>query len=148
MTSFFEHQKLSFRKNYMRNLIQLASADGHLDDREVQVLYEIAMTRSLKKWQVDELLKDDSEFEVFIPESWLNKMNLLHDLMMLVHADEVVDEKEIQYVRGILRSFNLPATLLTDLLILFQNGKPSHDAWRDFADAVMLEPQPKFFTVL
>src|SRR5438128_10772839 len=107
MTSFFEHQKLSFRKNYLRNLIQIASSDGHLDDREVQVLYEIAHKRNLKDWQVNELLKEPLSSETFIPESFLNKMNLLFDLLRLVHADGRIDEHEVIYLPGTLIAFDL-----------------------------------------
>src|SRR5687768_12516187 len=107
MTSFFEHQKLSFRKNYLRNLIQLAGADGHLDESEKKVLYEIGADRKLKTWQIDELLQDNSSFEVFIPESTLNRMNLLFDLMRLIYADGVVEDEEVAYIKHILSAFNL-----------------------------------------
>src|SRR5688572_29903390 len=122
MTSFFEHQKLSFRKNYLRNLIQLASADGHLDDTERHVLYEIGTQRKLKIWQIDELLNDPAEFEVFIPESSLNRMNLLYDLMRLIYADGVVEEQEVAYIKGILKAFNLSQDVIAELLILFKDG--------------------------
>jgi uncharacterized tellurite resistance protein B-like protein len=149
MTSFFEHQKLSFRKNYMRNLIQLASADGHLDETEIQVLYEIAAKRNLKDWQLKELLADKTPFEVFIPDSFLNKMNLLFDLMRLIYADGVVDEKEIAYIRFILSAFNLSPSVISELFVLFQNGIPPYETWREFSESLMAEPPvQKYLTIL
>ncbi|HYC85785.1 MAG TPA: hypothetical protein VEB86_11205 [Chryseosolibacter sp.] len=150
MTSFFEHQKLSFRKNYIRNLIQLASADGHLDETELKVLFEIAAKRNLKEWQVKELLKDTTPFEVFIPESFLNKMTLLFDLMRLIYADGVVDESEIAYIRFILASFKLSPGVISELFIMFQNGTPDSDTWREFTESLMIEHQPvdRFVTIL
>jgi uncharacterized tellurite resistance protein B-like protein len=149
MTSFFEHQKLSFRKNYLRNLIQLASADGHLDDSEKQVLYEIGTQRNLKGWQIDELLKDSTAFEVFIPDSFLNRMNLLFDLMRLIYADGIVDEKEIAYIQYILQAFNLAPNVIAELLILFKDGAPSQEVWREFTETLSIEvPNNKFLTIL
>ena len=143
MTSFFEHQKLSFRKNYLRNLIQLASADGHLDESEIAVLLEIGKQRNLKEWQINELLKDHSAFEVFIPDSFLNKMNLLFDLMRLIYADGVVDEHEIVYIKKILSAFNLSHDVVTELLIMFQHGTPSIEDWREFSDSLSYNTSDK-----
>jgi uncharacterized tellurite resistance protein B-like protein len=149
MTSFFEHQKLSFRKNYLRNLIQLASADGHLDQSEITVLYEIGKQRNLKDWQIAELLSDKSPVEVFIPDSFLNKMNLLFDLMRLIYADGIVDEKEIAYIKTILTSFNLSYNVVSELLIIFQNGTPSLEDWREFTESLTVQvPEDKFITIL
>lgn len=149
MTSFFEHQKLSFRKNYLRNLIQLASVDGHLDESEVAVLYEIGKQRNLKDWQIDELLKEKDHFEVFIPESFLNKMNLLYDLMRLIYADGVVEDSEIAYIRHILSAFNLSHDVIAELLIKFSNGTPSREEWREFADSLApTGPEKRFVSIL
>ena len=149
MTSFFEHQKLSFRKNYLRNLIQLASADGHLDDSEIQVLHEIGRQRNLKDWQIDELLNDKSNVEVFIPESFLNKMNLLFDLMRLIYADGIVDENEIVYIRRVLSAFNLSHDIIAELITMFGKGTPSREEWHEFTDSlVVTAPQEKFLTIL
>lgn len=143
MTSFFEHQKLSFRKNYLRNLIQLASADGHLDESEVAVLVEIGKQRNLKEWQINELLQDHSVFEVFIPDSFLNKMNLLFDLMRLIYADGVVDEHEINYIKKILSAFNLSHDVVAELLIMFQHGTPTIEDWREFSDSLSYNTSDK-----
>jgi uncharacterized tellurite resistance protein B-like protein len=149
MTSFFEHQKLSFRKNYLRNLIQLAAADGHMDESEKRVLYEIGIKRNLKTWQIDELLADSDKFDVFIPESFLNRMNLLFDLMRLIYADGIVEEQEVAYIKHILSAFSLPHNMIAELLIMFKDGVPSVDDWREFTDTLTVEPQSnKFLTIL
>lgn len=149
MTSFFEHQKLSFRKNYLRNLIQLASSDGHLDKRELKVLYEIGAQRNLKNWQVDELLADKSYVEIFIPESFLNKMNLLFDLMRLIYADGIVEQQEVAYIRHILSAFNLPPNVIAELLIMFKYETPSVEVWRDFTETLTANaPTKKFVSIL
>jgi hypothetical protein len=148
MTSFFEHQKFSFKKNYLKNLIQLASADGHLDDSEIQVLYAIGRQRKLKDWQIEELLNDTSPIEVFIPESFLNRMNLLFDLMRLLYADGIVDEQEVAYVKFILASFNLAPSVGEELLQLFKYGSPSPEVWREFTESLTVHAEPKFLTIL
>jgi len=45
MTSFFEHQRSSFKRNYLRNLIVLASADGSLEVEEKELITRIGLRR-------------------------------------------------------------------------------------------------------
>jgi uncharacterized membrane protein YebE (DUF533 family) len=149
MTSFFEHQKLSFRKNYLRNLICLASVDGHLSNSERTILYSIGHQRNLKDWQIEELLEDITPFEVFIPDSIINRMNLLYDLMRLLFADGVVDENEVVFIKQVLSAFNLEASVFTELLILFKDGTPSPNVWSVFTASLTLTvPEQRHLTIL
>jgi hypothetical protein len=149
MTTFFEHQKYSFKRNYLRNLFQLASADGHLDENELAILYSIGVQRKLKCWQIAEILQDDSFFEVFIPESFHNRMNLLFDLMRLLYADGIVDDLEVAYIKNVLSLFSLSPSVTVELLFLFKNGPPSYETWREFTQSLTLEiPDPEFLTIL
>ncbi|MFZ6012542.1 MAG: TerB family tellurite resistance protein [Bacteroidota bacterium] len=136
MTSFFEHQKLSFKKSYFRNLILLASADGHLDETEKETLLVIGKKRGLKEWQIEELFNDHTPFEIFIPESFNNRMNLLYDLMQVIYADGKVDESEISFVENTLASFHLSKDIAIELIRLFKSGVPSATDWRNFTDAI------------
>lgn len=143
MTSFFEHQRSSFKRSYLRNLILLASSDGILDDNEKRILFAIGKKRGLKEWQVEELLQDTSEFEMFIPESFGNRMNLLFDLMQIIYADGKVDGSEITFAHKTLSSFNLPPETLVELIQVFKNGTLTPAEWRDFTEALMPgEPPP------
>jgi uncharacterized tellurite resistance protein B-like protein len=140
MTSFFEHQRSSFKRNYLRNLIVLASADGSLEPEEKALITRIGLRRGLKVWQIDELLQDKTKHDVFLPESMANRMNMLFDLMELVYANSQVNENEILYIKGILEAFQLPLTLMDELIELFENGTPSSLQWRDFVDEICSAP--------
>ena len=76
MTTFFEHQKSSYKKSYLRNLISIASSDGLLDNDEKNLIHRVGKVRGLKEWQVNQLLEEDfTDHEVFIPETVSNRMN-------------------------------------------------------------------------
>jgi uncharacterized tellurite resistance protein B-like protein len=137
MTSFFEHQRSSFKKSYMRNLISLASADGQLDDRETSIIVNIGKIRGLKEWQIDELLVDKSEgHELFLPDSGPNRMNLLFDFMQIIYADGLVSAQEVSFIRITLEKFNLRPEIADHLVDLFQYGKPTPQEWNDFVDYI------------
>lgn len=136
MTSFFEHQKSSFKRNYLKNLIVLASADGALREEEMSLVTKIGLRRGLKGWQIQELFEDTGNHQLFLPESMANRMNMLYDLMELVYVDRQANENEIVFIRNLLTAFQLEPEIMGELTQLFKNGTPAALDWRDFVDSV------------
>lgn len=134
MTSFFEHQKSSFKRSYLKNLIVLASADGALGDDERLLITRIGLRRGLKAWQIDELFSDTGVHKTFLPESMANRMNMLYDLMELVYVDRQANANEISYIKNLLEVFQLKQDLMDELISLFKSGPPSKMDWMDFVD--------------
>lgn len=139
MTTFFEHQRSSFKKNYLRNLIALASTDGNLDPSELDMITKIGIRRGLKEWQINEILEDKSGHQIFLPESLTNRMNMLFDLMQLVFADNEVTDTEKQFVSDLLVSFNLKTVTVAQLVELFKNGTPEPIEWTEFVEDVVAD---------
>lgn len=137
MTTFFEHQRSSYKKNYMRNLIVLAASDGQMDPGEMNLIYGIGRARGLKDWQLDKLMKEDLQtHELFIPEPLTGRMNLLYDFMQLIYADGIVNNEELEFIKHIIAKFNLRQELADHLIDLFRYGAPSTDEWREFMEYV------------
>jgi uncharacterized tellurite resistance protein B-like protein len=134
MTSFFEHQRTSYKKNYLKTLIVLASSDGVLDGVERELIVRIGLKRGLKPWQVEEILNENGKSEVFMPESIHNRMNMLYDLMQVIYADKVVDAKEIAFMENLVDAFRLKPEIIVQLMLLFENSAPSRDEWANFTD--------------
>lgn len=134
MTTFFEHQKSTFKRNYLKNLIVLAAADGALSEDEKLLITRIGLRRGLKNWQIDELFSDVEDHTTFLPESMANRMNMLHDLMELVYVDRQANENEVQYIRNLLDVFQMKPDVMDELTLLFKNGPPSRMDWMDFVD--------------
>lgn len=141
MTTFFEHQRSSYKRNYLRNLITLASADGMLDDEEKTLIVKIGLKRGLKEWQVNELIEEHgvSKHDVFLPESINNRMNMLYDLMQIIYADNKVSQREVEFMVDIVEEFQLSSEIVIHLIKLFENGTPSSDEWKDFVQFVSEE---------
>lgn len=148
MTSFFEHQRISFKRNYLRNLISLASTDGDFDAEERNLIMAIGMRRGLKEWQINELLEDTTRHVFFVPDSIGNRMNLLYDIMQIVYADGIVTTTEINFVKNILGSLDLEQEVMGDILGLFDKGTPTILEWNDFMETVVDERSKRFMTIL
>lgn len=136
MTTFFEHQRTSFKRNYLRTLITLAASDGSLDEEERLLIQKIGRKRGLKDWQITELLEDTTPAETFLPESLNNRMELLYDLMQIIYADSQVTASEMEFITGLVAAFRLRPEIVGQLIELFKNGVPSSIEWREFAEFV------------
>ena len=136
MTTFFEHQRSSFKRNYLRTLITLAASDGTLDEVEKALIQKIGLKRGLKVWQIQQILEDTTPVEVFLPESLSNRMEMLYDLMQIIHADSEVSTTEIEFMISLVEAFELRTEIIGQLMELFRNGPPPSHEWREFAEFV------------
>jgi uncharacterized tellurite resistance protein B-like protein len=136
MTTFFEHQRTSFKRNYLRTLITLAALDGTLDEVEKTLLQKIGLKRGLKEWQITQLLQESTPANTFLPESLSNRMEMLYDLMQIIHADSHVNTVEIEFMASMIEAFKLRPELIGQLMELFRNGVPPAAEWREFAEFV------------
>ncbi len=124
MIGFFEHQYLSYKKNHIRNLLALAKIDGHMHEKEVELLFKIGKRYGLKDRQVQDLLDTDEVFTLNVPDNHNDRMNLLYDLILMVFADEVVDPHEVKFCEDAVEEFGMRRGLVTWLLGVFEKGTP------------------------
>jgi uncharacterized membrane protein YebE (DUF533 family) len=124
MKGFFEHQYLRYKKNHIKNLLALAKVDGHMHEKETALLFKIGKRYGLKERQVQELIDSDEKFSIIVPDNHNDKMNLLYDLIMMVHADEVIDKHEVQFCEEAVAQFGMKKELVQWLLGEFKRGTP------------------------
>jgi uncharacterized membrane protein YebE (DUF533 family) len=145
MTTFFEHQRTSFKRSYLSNLIALASSDGSLDALERELIHKIGKKRGLKEWQINELLEDQTPKAPFVPESIHNRMEMLFDLMLIIYADDVVTDNEVTFITGIVQAYKLRPAVVDHLIAMFSTGAPNSSEWKDFVETMtseIFEPRP------
>jgi uncharacterized tellurite resistance protein B-like protein len=124
MIGFFEHQYLSYKKNHIKNLLALAKADGHMHEKEIQLLFKIGHGYGLKDWQIQKLIDHTEEFELNIPDNYNDRMNLLYDLILMVFADEVIEEKEIEFCEDVATRFGMKKAVVRWLIKIFEKSAP------------------------
>ncbi len=116
MIGFFEHQYLKYKKNHIKNLLALAKVDGHMHEKEISLLFKIAKRYGMKDRQVQQLIDSEEQFTINVPDNHHDKMNLLYDLILMVYADDVVDEHEIEFCEQAVSQFGMKKELVQWLL--------------------------------
>ena len=135
MIGFFEHQYLTYKKNHIRNLLALAKVDGHMHEKEERLLYRIAKRYGLKDRQVRLLIESEEKYSIVVPDNHNDKMNLLYDLVLMVYADGVVDDHEIEFCEEAVQQFGMKKGLVQWLLDEFERGTPPPpDEWEEIKE--------------
>jgi uncharacterized tellurite resistance protein B-like protein len=136
MIGFFEHQYLSYKKNHIKNLLALATADGFVHEKEQKMLFKIAKKYGLKDRQVQALLDGNDRFEVIVPDNHYDRMNLLYDLMLMVYADGVVEKTEIAFCEDVAKKFGMKKEVVRWLINeVFEKGNPPPpDEWLEVTE--------------
>lgn len=125
MIGFFEHQYLSYKKNHIRNLLALARADGNLHPKEEQLLFRIGRRYGLKDRQIQTIVDSTEPHMIDIPDNHNDKMNLIYDLLLMVHADEKVVSNEVAFFEDAVSRFGMKKEMVTWLLSEFKHkGMP------------------------
>jgi phosphatidate phosphatase PAH1 len=132
MKGFFEHQYLSYKKNHVKNLLALANIDGFMHEKEIELLFKIGKRLGLKTRQVQELINSEEKFQMVVPDNHNDRMNLLYDLLLMVHADEVINQHEVKFCEDAAEQFHLKKEIIPWLLKVFEKGAPVfHEEWEE-----------------
>ena len=136
MIGFFEHQYLSYKKNHIKNLLALSKADGHMHEKEVDMLFKIGKRYGLKDRQISILIDSNEPYEINVPDNFNDKMNVLYDLVLMVYADGVVEKKEIVFCEDVVKRFGMKKGIVKWLIddVFAVGTPPPPDEWKEMKE--------------
>ena len=142
MIGFFEHQYLSYKKNHIKNLLALARSDGNMHPKEEKLLFKIGKRYGLKDRQIKSLMESVEEHTLNIPDNHNDKMNLIYDLLLMIHADNRIVSNEVAFIEDAVIKFGMKREMVTWLLHVFEEkgAPPPPGDWEE----IKLEAREKF----
>ncbi len=132
MIGFFEYQYLKYKKNHLKNLVALASVDGHIHEDEITYLYKIGKKYQLKPQQIKKILDQKEQIEPEIPEPHHQKVALLYDLVGMMMADNVIEDEEMEFCKKMFKKFGYKELLIDEMVDLHRQVVDNTDAWEEF----------------
>ena len=110
-------------KSHFLRLYQIAFSDDNFDVLELQMLYKFAEDRGVNNEQLNEVLLNPSQ-ESIIPESLEKKIEYLYDLALMIWADGVVTDDEVNTLKKYCLKFDFMEEHIDDICeFLLENAK-------------------------
>lgn len=83
-------------KSHMKNLIEMASADGSLGNEEQRLLEFAAMRNNISAAQLKEIQENISKVRFEIPGNEQDKFTQLYDLVHMMSVDKNIHAEELR----------------------------------------------------
>ena len=93
--NLFREGKVS-AKSHMKNLLEMAMADGHLEKSEEQYLSKLSRKYGISKKQLDEINENKENIEFIVPEKEDEVFIQLFELTNMMVIDENIDSEELR----------------------------------------------------
>ncbi len=97
----FDHPERKQDKEHFIHLIQMANADGKIDDLELQMLQRMGNKLGLTKPEIDDLLTTNKQSAYIPPYELSKRFEQLYDVIKMVYADSVIDDNEMRLAFGL-----------------------------------------------
>lgn len=97
MFGLFESKEVKKVKSHLRYLASLAKIDGHVDEAEMNLLYQVADKNGIKPNVVRSIVSNPRSVEIEIPDNNAERFYQLFDIVQLMLADGIIHDSELDY---------------------------------------------------
>jgi uncharacterized tellurite resistance protein B-like protein len=93
LISLFRQGKAA-AKSHIKNLIEIAAADGNFDHSELDLLKEIGKKHGISERQVSDIRQKSNSIAFVVPQDSKEKFHQLYDLVRMMTIDKSVNPEE------------------------------------------------------
>jgi uncharacterized tellurite resistance protein B-like protein len=116
-------------KSHMKNLIEMAAADGNFMDLEFDLLKSIAKQNGISEGQLKDIRKNPSGIKFEVPKDETERFKQLYDLVQMMSIDNDVHPEEAKLCNLFAIRFGYQRDRVKDLLeIIRANIKNGQNA--------------------
>lgn len=124
----FDHTERKRDKEHFGHLLQIALADGKIENSELEMLYRSGRKLGLTKEEIDELLENSKKSAFTPPYELTKRFEQLYDIVKMVYADGQVNSNEMRMATTLAIKLGFTEDEIPFLLTLLINGvKNSED---------------------
>lgn len=115
LMALFKHRESS-SKIHIKNLIEIAEADGHFVEIEMELLKSIAKRNGFTENQVSEIRKNSEEIKLEIPADSKVRFLQYYDLIHMMSIDSVIHPEEVKICSQFAKKFGYHSDNIQDLI--------------------------------
>lgn len=127
----FDHEGKKQDKEHFKHLIQVALADGVIEDNELKMLHRLGKNMGFTDPEIDDLLESTKNSTYNPPYELSKRFEQLYSVVKMVLADGKIDNNEMRLTTGIAIKSGFEEAEIPALLALLMNGIKSGDDEED-----------------
>lgn len=112
----FSGKKRKRGKAHIKNLLELAMADGQFDEIEAEYLLALAQRFNISEVQLQKIKDNLGGVEYVPPKTDLEKFEHLHHLIRMMMMDGEIHEKELEICKLLALRLGLKAEFVDDFI--------------------------------
>ena len=120
--------------NHIKNLFILEKSDGILNEKEIQIISEIAKHHQLSINEINYILSDKTQLPFSLPATFTDRLTMLYDLVLLMVSDLCIHENERELCIDLAKKFEFNPQLIDelteDILSFVIEGKECDEAMK------------------
>ncbi|GEM50642.1 hypothetical protein F0358_13820 [Empedobacter brevis] len=101
--------------NHIKNLFILGKSDGNLNEKEIQVISDVAKHHQLSAKDVSYILNENTKFEFSLPSSFSDRLALLYDTVLLMVVDLKIHQNEKIICIDLAKKFEFNPQIIDEL---------------------------------
>lgn len=92
----FDHSERKQGKEHFTHLVQIANADGKIDEAEKQLLNRLGSNLGLTDLEIEELMSSDKPSSYIPPYELAKRFEQLYEIVRMVAADRRITDEELK----------------------------------------------------
>lgn len=103
-------------RSHMKNLVEMAAADGHFHDSEFDLLKVIGKRNGISESQLKEIRSNSTGIKFEIPSDRKEKFHQLYDLVHMMSIDNAIHPEEQKLCELFATKFGYSSNTIGDLI--------------------------------
>lgn len=117
-------------RSHMKNLIEMAAADGSFDTIEYELLKQIAKRNGISESHLKSIRENPEKVQFLVPEEKRERFDQLYDLVHMMSVDDSIHAEEMKLCNLFAIRFGFPREksneIITSIQSNIKNGQ-NHD---------------------
>ena len=118
----FEHHSKKQNKEHFKDLIQVALADGVIDQKEMEMLHRLGRNMDFTDPEIDDLIESSSKVVHNPPYELSQRFAQVYNIVKMILADGVVDKNEMRLANIFATKLSFTEIEIPKLLTLLISG--------------------------
>ena len=93
-------------KSHMKNLLEMAMADSHFDETEIQLLHSLAKKYRVSEKELEEIKADSANIKFELPQNKDEKFEQFYELVHMMTVDHDIDRAEMSLCKIFAKKFD------------------------------------------